>query len=117
MYVDDDTRLRHIRDAARDALNFVAGRSRSDLDYDRMLYRAVVSCLGEIGEAASKLTPGAWAALPGVPWRQIVGMRNRLVHGYYEIDRDIVWETVTTDLPPLLAALEQLLGQETSDLD
>jgi uncharacterized protein with HEPN domain len=115
MYVDDDTRLRHMRDAAREALSFVAGRSRSDLDDDRMLYRAVVSCLGDIGEAASKLTPGAWNALPGVPWRQIVGMRNRLVHGYYEIDRDIVWETVTTHLPPLIAALRQVLADEGAE--
>ena len=115
MYVDDDTRLRHIRDAAREALSFLAGRSRADLGHDRMLYRAVLSCLAEIGEAASKLTPGAWGALPAVPWRQIVGMRNRLVHGYYEVDRDIVWQTVTTDLPPLVAALDELLAQQTDE--
>ena len=115
MYIDDDTRLRHMHDAAREALSFLAGRSRPDLDNDRMLYRAVVSCLGEIGEAASKLTPGAWASLPSVPWQQIVGMRNRLVHGYYEIDRDIVWDTVSVHLPPLIAAIEELLARQTDE--
>ena len=112
MYVDDETRMRHMLDAAREALDFAAGRTRPDLDDDRMLYRALVSCIVDIGEAASHLTPDARAALPTVPWTQIVGMSNRLVHGYYLIDPDIVWETVTVHLPPLVAALEQVLAQE-----
>ncbi len=110
MYVDDDTRIRHMRDAARDALTFIAGRGRTDLDSDRMLYRALVSCLSEIGEAASNLTPEARAALSDVPWSDVIGMRNRLVHGYYQIERDVVWTTATADLPLLLAALEQWLA-------
>ncbi len=109
MYVDDVTRARHMRDAAREALGFAAGRERADLDHDRMFSRGLVSCLIEIGEAAAHLTPETRAALAAVPWTQIVAMRNRLVHGYYLIDPDIVWDTVTTHLPVLIVALEQWL--------
>ncbi len=109
MYVDDATRVRHMHDAARDALGFAAGRQRADLDADRMLYSALVWNLTIIGEAAAQLTTETRAALAGVPWAQIVAMRNRLVHGYYLIDPDIVWDTVTTHLPVLIVALEQWL--------
>ncbi|HEY7066863.1 MAG TPA: HepT-like ribonuclease domain-containing protein [Chloroflexota bacterium] len=112
MYVDDDTRMRHIRDAAQEALRFVKDRNRADLDTDRMLYRALVACISEIGEAASKLTPGARAALSQVPWNQIVGMRNQLVHGYYQINPDTIWDTVTADLAPLIAAVEHWLASQ-----
>src|SRR5437667_394831 len=59
MYIDDETRLHHMLDAGREALSFLAGRTRAELDSDRMLYRALASCLGEIGEAASRITPEA----------------------------------------------------------
>jgi uncharacterized protein with HEPN domain len=115
MYVDDDTRVRHILDAAREAQGFVAGRTRVDLDNDRMLYGAVVWAVTTIGEAASNLTPELRASLATVPWRDIVAMRNRLVHGYYLIEPDIVWDTVTVHLPPLVAALEQWLASQLDD--
>ena len=112
MYVDDDTRARHMRDAARDALRFVTGRTRADLDSDRMLHSALVWNLTITGEAAAHLTPETRAALAEAAWPKIVAMRNRLVHGYYLIAADIVWDTVTRDLPPLLAALVGWLTHE-----
>jgi uncharacterized protein with HEPN domain len=115
MYVDDNTRARHMRDAAAEALGFASGLQRPDLDRDRMLYRSLVSCMVEIGEAASKTTPEFRASLGQVPWTSIVGMRNRLIHGYYLVDPDILWETVTVHLSPLLAALDEWLASQSDE--
>ena len=66
-----------------------------------------------IGEAASRLSAETRAAHPPIPWREIVGMRNRLVHAYFEIDLRLVWDTVRNDLPPLIARLEPLVPPES----
>jgi uncharacterized protein with HEPN domain len=109
MYVDDDTRLRHMLDAAREAVGFARARTRDDLDTDRMLMHTLVRCLEIVGEAASKVTPERRAAVVGVPWRQIVGLRNQVVHNYVNVRLDVVWDTVTEDLPGLIARLEASL--------
>jgi uncharacterized protein with HEPN domain len=98
-------------DAARDAIAFMHGKSRSDLDRDRKLLLAVVKCIEIIGEAAAKVSAGQRTALPTVPWPAITGMRNRLIHGYYDIDHDQVSETVAKDLPPLVESLRRALGE------
>jgi uncharacterized protein with HEPN domain len=108
MYPDDSARLRHMRDAAREALSFAAGRQRSDLDNDRQLALAILKCIEIVGEASAAISAETTSRYPEVPWRQIRGMRNRLVHGYYEIDLDVVWDTVAHDLGPLVAALERI---------
>ncbi len=97
-------------EAALEAQAFVQGRARSDLDGDRMLLLAVVKSLEIVGEASSKVSPEAQHAVPSIPWRNIVGMRNRLIHGYFDIDRDIVWRTVIDELPPLIDALREALS-------
>jgi uncharacterized protein with HEPN domain len=94
MNVEDRLRLSHMIDAAESVLSFMAGRQRSDLDDDRMLLFAVVRAIEVIGEAASKVSEEFRAISPGVPWKAIVGMRNRLIHGYFDIDTEIVWKTV-----------------------
>lgn len=96
-------------DAVRDAQGFMAGRSRADLDADKMLVYAVVRAVEIIGEAASKVSSDTQAALPGIPWPAIIGMRHRLIHAYASVNLDIVWKTVTEDLPPLAVALEAAL--------
>jgi uncharacterized protein with HEPN domain len=88
-------------DAIEAASQFIAGRSRSDLDTDRMLVFALVRAVEIIGEAASKVSSEGRAALPAVPWNNIVGMRNRLIHAYFDIDLGILWNTVTVAPPPL----------------
>jgi uncharacterized protein with HEPN domain len=98
-------------DAARDALSFAEGKSRGDLDRDRGLLLAVVQCDQIIGEAAGRVSAPRQSGLPGIPWPAIIGMRNRLVHAYYDIDRDQVWKTVTEDLPPLVGVLKRALGE------
>jgi uncharacterized protein with HEPN domain len=109
MYVDDDTRLRHMLDAAREAVEFARGRSRADLDADRMLMHSLVRCLEIIGEAASKVTAERRAAEPEIPWRKIVGLRNQVIHNYVNVRLDVVWDTVEDDLPPLVARLQSSL--------
>lgn len=106
MQHEDRVRWGHMIEAAEDALHFVAGRSRHDLDSDRMLLFAVVRALEIVGEAASKISPATRIAHPAIPWPAIIGMRNRLVHAYFEIDTDIVWVAVTQEVPALLTQLK-----------
>ena len=76
-----------------------------------MLVLAIVKDVEIVGEAASRMTPSTRAAHPEIPWAEIIGMRNRLTHAYYEVDLDTVWDTVTADLPQLVALLEPLVQQ------
>jgi uncharacterized protein with HEPN domain len=109
MYPDDSTRLRHMRDAAREALLFAKGKQRNDLDKDRQLALALLKCIEIVGEASAAVSVKTTQRYPEIPWRQIRGMRNRLVHGYYEIDLDVVWNTVSCNLEPLAAALDRVV--------
>jgi len=109
---NDRVRLLHMRDAAREAVGFAAGRSRADLDTDRMLNLSLVRLIEVIGEAAGRVSADTQAKYPGIPWSDITGMRHRLVHGYDEINLDIVWEVATVDLPALMTQLEQILPNE-----
>ena len=108
----DEIRLQHMLDAAREAVKFVAGKSRKDLDNDRMLTLAITKSIEIIGEAASRVTEPFKAENENIPWNDIAGMRNRLIHGYFDINLDIVWETIQTDLPELIESLENILSTE-----
>ena len=88
--IDDLTRLRHIRDSAQEALSFVKNRTREDLDNDRMLSLALVRLIEIIGEAANNVSESNQAKYAKIPWRQIIGMRNRIIHAYFEVDLEIV---------------------------
>lgn len=105
----DWVRLRHMLDAAHEALDFTAGRSVADLDSDRQLLLALFSDLSLIGEAASHVSDEGRTQLPGIPWAAMIGMRNRVVHEYFDIDNRRVWDTVHDDLPPLIDHLERFL--------
>lgn len=78
-----------------------------------MLALALIKEIEIIGEAAGKVSPDTKKSLPSIPWTDIVGMRNRLIHAYFDIDFDILWDTVNSALGPLILQLEQLL--ERSD--
>jgi uncharacterized protein with HEPN domain len=99
-------------DAAREALSFTKDRSRSDLDNDRMLVLSLVKDIEIIGEAASKVSPEVSTNNPDIPWIDIVDMRNHLIHAYFDVDVDIVWDTVTKDLPSLISTLEKIITLE-----
>ena len=110
MQKDDEIRLRHMLDAALDALSFAAGKSRRDLDENRMLALSLVKSIEIIGEAASRVSADCQAQQSGIPWPEIRGMRNRLIHAYFEINLDIVWHTVSEELSPLVSELEKALA-------
>ena len=102
-------------DAAREAVPFARGRIRGDLDNDRQLVLALVKDIEIVGEAAAQVTESAQTQAPEVPWQEIVAMRNRLVHAYFSVNLDIVWQTVREDLPMLIAKLERLPPAEFGD--
>jgi len=101
-------------DHAREAVEMAAGRSREDLDHDRQLNLALVRLLEVIGEAASRVPPEECQRRPGIPWRDVVGLRNRLIHGYDDVNFDILWTIVQDDLPPLVAELEKVVASAES---
>jgi uncharacterized protein with HEPN domain len=105
----DSIRLQHMLDAAREAMSFVEGRARRDLDTSRMLVFALIRSLEIIGEAASKISASVQQSYPQIPWAEIIAMRNRLIHAYFDIDLDRVWDTVNEDLPSLIAELETMI--------
>jgi len=105
----DAVRVRHILDAARQATRLAAGRSRVDLDTDVTLNLSLVRLLEIIGEAAQGVTPTCREAYPDVPWHKMAGMRNRLIHAYFDVNLDVVWQTVTQDLPPLIERLQDIV--------
>jgi len=108
MLKDDKIRIQHILDAAGEAVNFTKDRSRTDLDTDRQLNLSLVRLLEVIGEAARGISPKFRNEYPQLPWRSMAGMRNRLIHGYFDINLDVVWRTVTEDLPSLINQLKNL---------
>lgn len=98
--------LDHMLDAAQQACAYVEGLSKADFLADRRTQQAVILNLVILGEAATKLLDGYEPFLsryPQVPWRSMKGMRNRIAHGYFDINLDVVWDTVQTALPELLA--------------
>lgn len=102
---DDQVRLRHLTEAARKAVAFAKDRSREDLDRDELLMLALTKLVEIVGEAAKHVGQETQAALPMVPWSAAARMRDRLVHHYFDINLDVLWRTVTLELPALLDAL------------
>ena len=106
---DPQVRLRHMLAYAREAVELMVNRTRADLDTDRALGLAILRCVEIVGEAAGRVPLMTRRRYPKILWRQIIGMRNRLIHGYDIVDYDIVWSTVAHDLPPLIAELEKIV--------
>ncbi len=114
---DDRFRFEHILIAARDAINMTQGFTRSRLDTDFILKRALVNAIQEIGEAAAKISLEGRARIPELPWGQIVRTRNILVHVYWGIDMDEIWGVVQSDLPALIQSVESALQRWDSAPD
>ena len=109
----DEIRLRHMLEAAREAVPFARGRVRDDLETDRQLLLSLVKDIEIVGEAASQITDSTRKELTTIPWASIVAMRNRLVHAYFSINLDILWKTVQEDLPGLIDQLERVVPPES----
>ncbi len=101
---------RQMLDASQRAIAITDGRSREDLDTDDLLDLAVVRLLEILGEAANRIPKDEQALLSGIPWAELISLRNRLIHGYDSVDLDVVWEIVTDDLPPLVTQLKQYIA-------
>ena len=97
-------------DAARKARAMIAGRTRSELTEDEQLSLALQRLIEIIGEAAKKVSAETRSQVTSIEWAAITGMRDRLIHAYFDVNLNLVWDTVTEDLPPLMAALESLLA-------
>src|SRR4051812_342271 len=106
----DRIRLQHMRDACQKILAFSSTRQREDLDTDEMYMLAITRLIEIVGEAAKAIPEQIRAASPQVPWRAIGRTRDHLIHGYFNVDLDIVWTIVATDVPVLLAEMERLLA-------
>jgi uncharacterized protein with HEPN domain len=106
---EDDVLLRDRLDHARKAVAATRGRERADLDSDIILAAALERFVEVIGEAAGKVSDATRGELGSVPWHGMIGMRNRLVHGYAAVDHDVVWAVATEDLPALITDLEAAL--------
>jgi uncharacterized protein with HEPN domain len=98
-------------DHAREAVELTRSKSRTDLDTHRMLNLSLVRLIEIIGEAAARVSADVKQNHPGIPWSQIVSMRNRLIHGYDSVDFDILWQIVHHDLPTLISQLERLVSE------
>jgi uncharacterized protein with HEPN domain len=106
---DDQVHLKHMLDHAREAVEMVAGKTQADLAQHRMLELALTRLVEIIGEAATRVGGEMKSANPQIPWREIIGMRNRLTHGYDTVDLKMLWDTISEDIPPLIADLEKIL--------
>ena len=107
----DIERLRHIVDSIAHIEDFLHGKSLEQMNGDVMCYHAVVYNIMIIGEAANMLTKEFRDSHQEIPWRQIVDMRNVLVHGYYNTSPLFVWETYTNDLPVLKQQVEKYIAE------
>jgi len=107
---DDRSRIEHMLNAARDARSVLGSLTPEALSQDMIRTRALVNCFTEIGEAAARMTPVARDLVGTLPWRQIVGMRNIVVHVYWGIDLAQLAKTTRDDLPGLIAALDVALA-------
>ena len=114
MHKDDTIRVRHMLHAANEALSFVRGKARGDLDHDRQLVLSLIRLIEVIGEAAAQVTEEFQAVHPEIPWAVIVGLRNRLIHAYFDVDLDRVWDTAKDDLPKLVEQLDKVLARSRS---
>ena len=97
----DQGRLRHILGAIDNVLEFMEEKTADDLRRDRILFYAVVKNIEIIGEAAYMLSDDFKTSHPGTEWKSIVAMRHFLVHGYYQVSEEEIWEVVHKDLLPL----------------
>ena len=96
--------LDHMRQAIADAQSFTEGMAQPDFEHDKRTQQAVVMSLIVLGEAATKVMDQH----PEIAWRSMRGMRNRIAHGYFEIDLTVVWDTLQTALPALKAQLDAI---------
>ena len=110
----DDALLLDMLLAAREAVELARGMTYAAFERNRTAQLAIVKTVEIVGEAASRVSADTRERYPDIPWSGIVGMRNRLVHGYFDVNLVRVWGTVEQDIPRLIAQLDQLVSEERS---
>ncbi len=103
--------LNDIIESIADIKEFTAGMTRESFSIDKKTIKAVVRSLEVIGEAANKLPDDVRDGYPEISWQEIIGMRNRLIHEYFGVDLDIVWQTIEEDLKPLDNAVKKMVTE------
>lgn len=106
---DPEIALWQILTHAREAVEISQGKTRADLDTDRLFNLGVARLVEIIGEAANRVPDEVQSNYPELPWLQMIGARNRLIHGYDSVDFDILWAIISKDLPILIGQLEEIL--------
>ena len=109
--LNDKARLEHIQNAINTIEEYVAGKVFEDIVTDKILRHAITWNIQVIGEASNKLSKEFIVAHPNTNWRGVIGMRHVLVHDYYQIDEEGIWNVIEIDLPPLKAQIEQYLSE------
>ena len=107
---DDMVRLRHMLEHAREAVALIQDKNRPDLEGSRLHTLALIRLIEIVGEAASRVSKARQRQHPQILWPQIIGMRNRLIHGYWSVDLLLVWNVIESDLPTLKAEVERLIA-------
>ena len=107
---NDQIRLQHMLDAAKKIIDYTQGKTRQDLETNEMLSFAILRLLEVVGEAAKGISKNLRDENPTLPWRQIAGTRDRLIHGYFDVDMDVVWAIVSVDIPAIIPELERMLS-------
>lgn len=107
----DLVRLHHMLDSVEAILAFVKGKERKDLDTDRLLLSGIIRELEILGEAAGKISPETQTRFPEIPWKLVVGMRNRLIHAYFDVDSDVIWKTIQSSLPSFSLKLKIIISK------
>ncbi len=108
---DDSITLRQMLEHIDEAINIAKGRSQNDLGTDRVFFLALLKLVEIVGEAATRVSGPVQTAHPEIPWRELIGTRNRLIHGYDSVDHNILWDIVTADFPPLAMQVRAALKQ------
>ena len=109
---DESIYFLHIQDYAKKAVSMIEGQSRKEIDKDEKLRLALLHLLVLIGESANRISKKTQTQYSEIPWNKIIGIRNRLIHGYDFVDYDILWITITKSLPALVKQLEEIISQK-----
>ena len=112
---NDMIKLRHMLDHAREAAELIAGKQKAELKQNRVLELALIRLVEIVGEASAKVSSDTQKKYPTIPWPQVIGMRNRLIHGYDSVDLDVLWDTIEIDLPPLIGELDKILKEANKE--
>ncbi|MFA6047385.1 MAG: DUF86 domain-containing protein [Parcubacteria group bacterium] len=109
---NDLTYLKHINDSVNNIINFSSGADRAEFDKNRMMVSAIIRELEIIGEAANNVSSEFREAHPEIPWRDMIDMRNVLIHEYFGVIVETVWETCRKNIPELAENVSKIISQE-----